>query len=268
MVFRFSVSVALATAVCVAGCGAELAAGEERAISERDDIRPWSHNTGPTNRSALSSMGSTKITTNGAVLEDFDMRGRLTIEADNVTVRNFVIDAGGGTYGIWVKPGVSGFVAEDGEVRDADSAMVYAQGQITARRLHIHDGASDGFKLEGSGSLVEYSFIERLGSRPEAHADANQTFGGSNITFRYNNFYVPNAVPGFHTNRIQMLHDGFSNFIIENNWMEGGNYTVTCLPGVTYRDNFFGRDYKYGVKASSGCVWTNNRFEDTGEVIP
>jgi hypothetical protein len=35
---------------------------------------------------------------------------------------------------------------------------------------------------------------------------------------------------------------------------------------VTYRDNFFGRDYTYGVKAGSGCVWTNNRFEDTGEL--
>ncbi len=235
--------------------------------------RPWAHNTGPTNPSALRTLGSTTITTDGTVLENFDMSGRLFIQANNVTVRNFKIRTTD-FFGIRVFSGYTGTVIEDGEISGTTTANIRADGPIIARRLHLYDAQGDGFKIEGNGSLVEYCYIETLGSREESHADGNQTQGGSNITFRFNNFDLPhrnspNAIPPYQVNRPFMLSETFSNFVVENNWINGGNYSVTCLPGVTYRNNVFGRDYLYNVDGGGGgCVWNNNRFEDTGELIP
>jgi hypothetical protein len=195
------------------------------------------------------------------------------------TPLNFRIDSGT-HYGIWVKPGYSNIVIEDGEITNATSALLYTQSPTTARRLYLHYAGADGMKIESNNTLIEHCFMEDIGVSslvPDAHADGNQTRGGSNVTFRYNNFDMPKGVSGIDPNRIQMLHDtsdgksstNFSNFVLEHNWLNGGNYTVTCLSGVVYRDNFFGRDYNYGVRAGNGgCVWANNRWDDTGALVP
>ena len=39
----------------------------------------------------------------------------------------------------------------------------------------------------------QYLFIEKIGRSEGAHADGNQTTDGSNITFRYNNIYMPES---------------------------------------------------------------------------
>ncbi|MDB4278392.1 hypothetical protein N9917_02180, partial [Deltaproteobacteria bacterium] len=67
--------------------------------------RPWAHNTGPSDRSALTPSGSLKVTTDGAVLEDLDISGLVRIQANNVTLRNFRINATGTSYGISIESG-------------------------------------------------------------------------------------------------------------------------------------------------------------------
>jgi hypothetical protein len=204
------------------------------------------------------------------------------IDADNVTIRNFRINTGA-SYGVQIVPGHSGIVLEDGEILNIGSAGVYGAG-FTARRLYIHDSQGDGMKVGGSGgpTLVEYSFIEKLGRKAGSHADGNQTRGGSNITFRYNNIYMPYPgtpdYPGapYKSNAAFMLQLEISNFVIENNWLTGGNYTIYCPSGggVSVRNNIFGRDNggwptKEERRINARCKgeWTGNTWEDTGGPI-
>jgi hypothetical protein len=65
-----------------------------------------------------------------------------------------------------------------------------------------------------------------------SRADGNQTRGGSNVTFRYNNIYMPYPstpnYPGapYKSNAVFMLQLEISNVVVESNWLTGGNYTI------------------------------------------
>jgi hypothetical protein len=255
-----------------------------RVRAEKDPKRPSAHNTGPYNRKALVPSEALMITTNGAVHENIDVKGDIWIDADNVTIRNFRVNAAGEYYGIKVLDGHRGVLLEDGEIHGMTSAGVLGVG-YTARRLYIHDSSGDGLKAEGDATgptVVEYCFIEKLGSGEEAHADGNQTRGGANITFRYNNIFLPAPGtpkypgPPYKSNAAFMLELGISNFTIEHNWLNGGNYTIYCGTddgGVSVRNNTFGRDNgglsdgKEGSRLVSGTCdeWSGNVWEDTGE---
>ena len=246
-----------------------------------DTSRPWAHNTGPNNVDALTSSGSLKITSNGTVLENLDITGGVTINADGVTLRNFRIHATA-WYGIKVVDGHRGIVLEHGEIYGSKSAGILGVGW-TGRRLHIHDSAGDAIKAQGAGgaTLLEYSFIERLGTAPKAHADAVQSEGSpTNLTFRCNNIWLPYPgtpnYPGqpYKSNAAFILGEGVSNYRIENNWLNGGNYTVYCQPGVTARGNRFGRENggwpdKSAKRLRHGTCgeWAGNVWEDSGATV-
>ncbi len=247
--------------------------------------RPWAQNTGPSDRGALVAAESLMITTDGAAYENIDIRGDIWIDANDVTIRNFRINAAGESYGINVLDGHRGVVLEDGEIYGMSSAGILGLGYV-GRRLHIHDSRGDALKAQGTATgptVIEYSFIEKLGSGDEAHADGNQTRGGSNITFRYNNIFLPSpgtpSYPGapYKSNSAFMLQLDISNFVIEHNWLNGGNYTIYCQAGgISVRDNIFGRENggllegtAHHRLVSGTCdEWSGNVWEDTGEPIP
>jgi hypothetical protein len=165
-----------------------------------------------------------------------------------------------------------------------NSAAILGVG-FTARRLHIHDSNGDGLKVQGTGgpTLVEYSFIEKVGADGEGHCDGNQTRGGSNITFRYNNIYMP--YPGtpsyeapYKSNSTFIIELRTTNFVIDSNWLTGGNYTIYCRQEggtVHVRNNIFGRENggllagkeALRIRAGSCDEWSGNRWEDTGDPI-
>ncbi|MDB4278691.1 hypothetical protein N9917_03740, partial [Deltaproteobacteria bacterium] len=70
-----------------------------------------------------------------------------------------------------------------------------------------------------------------------------------------------------------------NNFVIESNWLNGGNYTIYCEntagSGTFVRNNIFGRDNggwsqgKVGqhLRAGSCAEWSGNRWEHTGNPI-
>ncbi len=239
--------------------------------------RPWEHNTGPSNPGALTPSGSLMITTDGAVYENLDVNGDIWIDADNVTIRNFRINAGGASYGMKVFDGHSGVVIEDGEITGFGSAGILGVG-YTASRLHVHTSGGDAFKIQGVGgpTVLQTSFVEKFGLvNGVDHSDAVQsndsTLTTSNVTIRRNNFYMPNGI-GYYPNANFMLQQALSNWVIEENWLDGGTYTVYCYDyttQVTVRNNFFGRSSLYGLNAPQRpCKsWTGNVWEDTGDPI-
>ena len=249
-----------------------------------DPDRPWAHNTGPSNPGALRPSGSLSITTDGAVYENLDISGDVWIDANNVTIRNFRINGGSSSfYGINIASGKRGIVLEDGEILRTGNG-IRGLG-YTARRLHIHDNNDDGLRPEGvpgSGpTLVEYCFIEKMGLSAGAHADALQVSGVSdgsyNVTLQYNNFYMPAPGSPGHpgdaskASAVIFLAKPVSNYLIQNNWMDGGGYTVYCggnTGDVLWRNNIFGTNYDYAAVTGTCQNWSGNVWEDTGAPVP
>lgn len=235
--------------------------------------KPGPSNTGvPAGTTLTSYTGSYTITTDGTVIDSKIMTSRLHIKANNVTIRKCRWDSGG-PYSIQCTYGYTGLLVEDCELRNMGSAGIYGSN-FTARRLNIHDSDGDGLK-PSANCLVESCWIHHLGKGDGAHADGVQTHGGggSNFTYRYNNFDMPVTDPApYKSNAAFMLEpDGgeLHNVLIEYNWMNGGNYTVygSNMSGVTVRYNYFGRDYRHGIK-SKVVNWYGNVWEDNGQPAP
>ena len=246
------------------------------------DDRPWLDNTGPKDVEALESSGPITLSSPG-VYENLDVNGDIYITSSEVTVRNFRVDASGIQRGISIESGLSNIVLEDGEIFGMTSIGIYGLG-YTARRLHIHDSGGDALRPEGAqGSgptLVEYSFIERMGLSPSAHADglqvSNVSDGSYDVTLQYNNIHMPApGTPGHpgdtsKASAVIFVERPVNNYVIQNNWLNGGGYTVYCgnnTGDVLWRDNRFGNDFSYGPVTGECQNWTGNVWEDTGEPL-
>ena len=232
--------------------------------------KPGAPNTGPDETELMIMDGLFEITTPG-MYENIEVHGGIQIKADNVTLRNFRVV--GGLYGIQLTYGATNVLLEQGEILDANSAGVYGGG-FTARCLDIHDIGGDAFKTTDD-THVEYSWMHHIGTNDKAHADGNQTRGGSNHVFRYNFCDMGVTIPApYKSNACFILQETngvtVDNFVIEDNWLEGGNYTIYCNGGgTTYvRRNRFGRDYRYGIVTGACTEWTDNVWEDDGTPAP
>ncbi len=248
--------------------------------------RPGAHNTGPSDPSILQPVGGMTITQDGAVIENVHVYGSVNIEANNVTLRNFIIDAGGQPYGVRATADKHGIVIEDGELINVASAHVYGGG-YEARRLNMHESGGDGFKTTHD-VVIEACWVHHLGTAPGAHSDCNQTRRGSNFIFRGNFFDLPIDIGApYKQNACWIIQTGegpIDNVLIEDNWINGGNFSVYFEnklppPGSNRPDygdptncrmnnNRFGRDYRYGVlRATSYVSMSGNRWDDNGELM-
>ena len=216
--------------------------------------KPGPHNTGPSAPALLVPSGSIFADEDGMVIENVDVTGVIVVEADNVTIRNFRVNAMGASYAVAASWN-SGTVIEDGEIINAGSAGVIGK-QLEARRLHIHHCQKDGMKIHND-SLVEGCWVELVGMAAGAHADGNQTRSGRNIIFRGNNIDMPVGIPGHVSNAAFMIQDEvgpIENFVIDGNWLNGGNHTIFLAheqfggpQNIVITNNRFGRDFLYST---------------------
>lgn len=234
---------------------------------------------GPSNPLALKPSGTIVVTKDGTIIQDVTVTGQIQISANNVTVKNFKIKSASGTYALDVKSGTN-ILIQDGEIDGGkkNSALVHG-GNFQMKRVDLHDSAGDGIKPSGSVSVSD-CWIHELGAGVGAHADGTQIMSGSHFLYTHNWFDMPITEPApykSNTSFIVQSHDGpVSDLVVDGNFMNGGNFTNQVVnsghgnpTGVVFKNNFFGRGYRYGLKRFQGNVgWTNNRWIDTGALIP
>jgi hypothetical protein len=237
--------------------------------------KPGPTNTGPTDAKILKEISGTTITKEGTVLENVHIKGSVVIKANNVTLRNFILDANGGHYGIQANFGHTGGKFEHGEIINVNSAAIYGTG-FTATALNIHESGADGLKIQGKGgpTVVEKSWIHHIGKNEGAHADGNQSVGVDNVIFRYNHFDLPITTPApYKQNACFILQDKgtpVTNFTIENNWLNGGGwcmYFPQNSESIKVLNNKFGRDFRFGIMSGRPGEFTGNIWEDNGEPV-
>ncbi|MGC5616769.1 right-handed parallel beta-helix repeat-containing protein [Georgenia sp. Z1491] len=207
----------------------------------------------------LEESGSLTIDEDGAVVEGLEITGTVTVEADDVTIRNTRI-LNTGHFPIRVSGG-SNLVVEDSEIDGqgrADAAVAFSS--YTLRRVHIHNVA-EGPRIAGSNVTIEDSLIHQLVQVGDNHTDVIQVVSGSGIVIRGNALEVYNPEQDVLGNAAFMFgeDDGpVTDCLVEGNYLNGGNYTVNGGGGgtdgaaCTFRDNVLGPDHNYGAVANLG----------------
>ena len=202
-----------------------------------------------------------KITTDGLVVENAILNGIFKIRANNVTLRNCLIQGGveGSDPLSWSlyaldawEVGFSGLLVEDCELTRADSSVALFNRAVV-RRCNFHTTRFDLVKtktefLTGDAgyTTIESSYFGVMGNLstdPLAHADAWQHAGpGTDLICRWNYF----DIPGYYATPPNRIHSAaiiwqnkapadsvppggygpLKNLVIDSNWFNGGSNAI------------------------------------------
>jgi hypothetical protein len=136
---------------------------------------PNDANTGVPFGTPLAVSGSIIVTTDGAVIENLDITGSITVLANNVTIRKVRLTSGDYYPIRYFDNNNTGLLVEDSEIiglsGDVTSAIAFQH--YTARRLNIH-GMADGLKADAD-VLIEDCWIHNLSNGPTEHNDGVQS---------------------------------------------------------------------------------------------
>ncbi len=250
---------------------------------------PNSKNTGLTNQSLLSTDLSSlkKISlgweaTTGQTVENLEIRGRLILRGDNITVRNCRIwgdepnsDGFAKGYCLQIKPGENIMIENCELGRDKNSWPNHIYGavasemdnftlvNITVRKnyfRYLHDGIF--FASKDNATIVttieDNYFVYIWAEDGEAGNDIDDHKGDgiesngplSNSTIRHNSIDVPPSQTSCIL--VQTNWGALDNITIDNNWLNGAGYSLkvrkrdNSLTNVTITNNLFGRDCEHG----------------------
>jgi hypothetical protein len=233
---------------------------------------------GPSNPSILQVTGPMTISTPGAVVQNVDVSGTITVTAGNVTIRNFRAQS-------ILQSSASGMLLEDGEIYGGPSFTGdgLEWNAYTMRRVNVHN-TFDGLKGHGN-VLIENSWIHDMnefrgaqyGAGGYSHNDGLQVSAGSNITVRNSRFERTGLNSAIFIDADQGPID---NVLIENDYLSGGGFTFYSIQSrsapqfgvptnVTVRNNTFGSDHLFDYATVGGnVVWSGNVNESGQTVTP
>jgi hypothetical protein len=212
---------------------------------------PNASNTGVRAGTTLSNYtGPATITTAGTVIDSKKITSCLVIRADNVTIRNSLIQSGGCFFNVLADNDNTGLKLTDVEIDGlgntrGDSAI--NGGGLTCLRCDIH-GTVDGIKPQDD-VVIQDSYIHDLTMTADSHNDGIQSLGTTSLRILHNSIVIEDGS----TSAI-ILSTGSAramrNIQIDGNLLGGGAYTV------------YG-GYRAGVDSLSkvsNISITNNRF--------
>jgi hypothetical protein len=218
--------------------------------------------------------GGLTITTNGAVVDGKEIHGCVDVRASNVTIRNSRI-IGPCDYGVSTYSAGGKTVLDRVEINCVDGHGTGLAGpNFAAHAVYIHD-CENGLEINANSSLVDSVLSAREGS-PTAHGDGIQSQDGNNVVIRHNTLLEVNPV----TSAIITNPTLNNGWLIEDNFMGGGAYTLYCPEqgtNFTVRDNRFvpaklGSLYSaaYGLTDAcnhAGITWTGNYRDSDGVAV-
>jgi hypothetical protein len=206
---------------------------------------PDATNTGVPAGTALTVVnGNMTITTNGAIIENRDIRGCVTVNASNVILRKSKVSCRGNPV---IYNGGLNLLLEDVEI---DCLGTHANGvhwqNYTARRVNAH--SCENILWADRNVTIEDSYLHDpvpYDPSTDPHTDTIQIpGGGSNITIRHNRIYGSYINSSNFGNAAITMGGNTSNITVDNNILAGGGYTIYC--------NQFGR--------GTNNAYVNNRF--------
>ena len=223
--------------------------------------------------SRLAPSSDIIVSTDGAVVEGKNIRGSITVEASNVTIKNDCVTSEA-IYPVHFTSG-SNLRVEDttitGTGGGCSRAVEPAAGPTTMTRLNI-SGCEDGIEMYDNDTITN-SYIHDLAFTDGSHNDGIQQNGGRNDIVRHNTIFNPHN----QTSCVNFTTDfgGISHITITDNLLNGGNYTVYSRSGgngdptgVRVTGNQFGHADVFGLLSADGSVsWSGNVSDATGQAV-
>lgn len=226
----------------------------------------------------LTDSDSLTIDEPGTVIEGLRVNGRIVVNADDVVIRDTLVEGGGTHYPIRIARGVKNVLIEYVEVHNDPGGGIgvfFNGGSGILRYANIHT-ATDGIRIQADNVTIEHSYIHSLKRVSGGHHDSIQIRSGDHVVIRGNSLlpYLPDTGDPMNA-AIQigsLLGDPLVDFTVEGNFMDGGNYTINGIKGLasgTFVGNFFGPNSRYGIRSGmpSEIVWRDNRMLETMEII-
>lgn len=218
----------------------------------------------------LTVTGSLVVTTPGTHLDALDVRGCITVLADNVWISRVRVSCSGVGAAISQVGGARGMLVEDSElVGDGSTgAGIWSDRDYWVRRSDIH-GYHDGVFV-GSGTVVEANWIHGLVQSAGDHNDLIQMVGGTGVRIIGNRLeHVRDQ-----TSAVFLKSDlaPIDDVVVAGNVITGGAYSVYVMAGnvlggccgpptnVAVYNNLFGAgSYLYGplMVQGSNSVFCN-----------
>ncbi len=239
-------------------------------LAAGDYVAPGPGSTGVPAGIALCPRGPVTVTVPGAVLDGWDVRGGIVVDAPGVVVRRSRITGDGVTpYGVLTTPRGSVRVEDTTLTGDFPQAAI-GDERWTAERILVTGVTRDGARL-GDGARLRNSalidFAPGAGSALVVH--------GSDVWVE-DNRVEPGAVTGSAVRVVTPASPVDRPVVIRGNVLGGGDYTVQegpvsdrGLPAeVRITGNRFRPDASRGpLDVSSAALLADNRFVD-GRPLP
>ncbi len=229
---------------------------------------PGASNTGYPAGTSLQTSASHTVSTNNTVIDGQQINGSITINAQNVTIKNSLINysgsGGGGSGAIKILAGASAII--DHVEVNGNSAVhtcVWHEGssvQITNLKCHdIEDGvfswADTGNASSGNNLTMEDSYLYNFNAvESNGHFDGYQTEGAAHVVLRHNTFQ--SGIDGTSAIAIWNSQKTSDDFLVENNLIKGGGFSIYAHDYSPTETN------PVGGFAVSNVRFLNNRFSN------
>lgn len=237
-------------------------------------------------RGTLSAYSGAKvISIDGAVIDAKRITGQLTVDADNVTVRNSRITSTA-TYGIlvWGKNFTLADSTLDGTAGQASIAGFADQGGGDIHLIRVDgSGSPDLVRMGADGSSVVDSYLHDVCGPARCSGAHNDTVGvlPGTRNVRINHNTILNAENQTAAVEIGDTRSAQSSGELRHNLLAGGGYSVYAMgashglgwtvDGNAFSTRYYGRGGYWGPvtswSAGTGNVWTNNRWLETGQPV-
>jgi hypothetical protein len=261
--------------------------------------QPGADNTGPTTPNHLTAMTDfIRIDKPGQTLNGVAIVGTVYIDANNVTLTNFTLNANFARLAINITPGVTGTIISNGSITNPGIGgyAIYGQGQFTAENLNIFNTPGSVFFIGAPNTVLKGCWLHSIGwfrqdmtvnypgfvgQAGTQHVDDVFMSGGS-LTAVNNNFDTPNltTISGIHYGCACLFfidqYNGASAITsvdIEDNILDGGGFMFYLMGRgpATIKNNILGPHYRFGLiyptYVGNAFTWTNN-LDERGQVIP
>ncbi|MFC6023223.1 hypothetical protein ACFP2T_44615 [Plantactinospora solaniradicis] len=236
---------------------------------------PGPATTGVPLNTPLTSFGSLDLRRDGQVITNLNITGQVTVYAKNVTIRRSRITSDGATFPIRTFGSAVNLLIEDVEIDGRGRAPAgICFDDYTLRRVNLHH-VQDGTWL-GSRTNVLDSWIHDLVRVPGSHNDCARVTGAADVVLRHNRLDAYRQSTSETMNSCLTLGKAVRNLCFEENYCNGGAYTIGIRPDLiasraVFRRNVFGRNYRYGIIARPshpGVTWErSNVWFDNGQPV-
>jgi hypothetical protein len=231
---------------------------------------PDASTTGPRDGHTLAPSGSLTITQPGTVVADLYVDGCIDVKTTGVTITDVVVDCSRATTAINVSNGATATIQYTQINGNGVVSAAVGFSGYTLSHVEISN-VKDGPRMNSDVQVLD-SWIHGLVRTSDSHNDALQTTGGTNIVVRGNTLQPFDGVddPMNAAVMIGSENQPLRNVVIENNYLDGGNYTILAradLDGanIVVRNNVFTRNFRYGpYRGATGMsADSTNVYADT-----